>query len=345
VFTELAPVISDIAKEIPGLVSAFLPLIPVIGKIAEVFFEIVAAVLPMFVELVDALLPLFEELVPILAEAFLEILDAAIPVLLSLAEALVPVVIALLPPLVEIITALAPIVVKLIEAFLPLIDMVLPLLVGLIELLMPLIIFLADLLASLLVGAIDKLGGWIGWLVDKGQEFAVSFATAWFRMSTGVVEIINMLITGLEAFINSWVRGLNRLVAGVNLVREALGQAPLKMVAEVEFGRVALPEMPQILKDFYRNPQTVNTGTLAGVLAASGIPAMAKGGIVDGATLALIGEAGPEAVIPLDKMGDMGNHYYITVNTGVGDPNKIAQEVVGLIRRYERNSGPVFARA
>jgi hypothetical protein len=43
------------------------------------------------------------------------------------------------------------------------------------------------------------------------------------------------------------------------------------------------------------------------------IPKMAEGGIVTNATMALIGEAGPEAVIPLNKMGSMGGTY-ITVN-------------------------------
>ena len=40
---------------------------------------------------------------------------------------------------------------------------------------------------------------------------------------------------------------------------------------------------------------------------------MATGGIVNSATMALIGEAGPEAVIPLDRMGSMGGTY-VTVN-------------------------------
>lgn len=40
---------------------------------------------------------------------------------------------------------------------------------------------------------------------------------------------------------------------------------------------------------------------------------MASGGVVNKATMALIGEAGPEAVIPLDRMGSMGGTY-ITVN-------------------------------
>jgi hypothetical protein len=43
------------------------------------------------------------------------------------------------------------------------------------------------------------------------------------------------------------------------------------------------------------------------------IPKLAEGGIVTNATMALIGEAGPEAVIPLNRMGSMGGTY-VTVN-------------------------------
>lgn len=43
------------------------------------------------------------------------------------------------------------------------------------------------------------------------------------------------------------------------------------------------------------------------------IPKLAAGGVVTDPTMALIGEAGPEAVIPLSKMGAMGGTY-VTVN-------------------------------
>ena len=36
------------------------------------------------------------------------------------------------------------------------------------------------------------------------------------------------------------------------------------------------------------------------------IPLLAEGGIVTSPTLAMIGEAGPEAIVPLSKMGGMG---------------------------------------
>lgn len=77
------------------------------------------------------------------------------------------------------------------------------------------------------------------------------------------------------------------------------------------------------------------------------IPAMAKGGIVTGPTLALIGEAGPEAVIPLNgRNAGMGNNITINVNAGMGaDGASIGRDIVDAIKRYERTSGPVFASA
>ena len=77
------------------------------------------------------------------------------------------------------------------------------------------------------------------------------------------------------------------------------------------------------------------------------IPAMAKGGIVTGPTLALIGEAGPEAVIPLNgRNAGMGATINLTVNAGMGaDGASIGREIVDIIKRYERVSGPVFASA
>jgi hypothetical protein len=77
------------------------------------------------------------------------------------------------------------------------------------------------------------------------------------------------------------------------------------------------------------------------------IPAMAAGGIVTGPTLALIGEAGPEAVIPLNRNNTpTGNTINLTVNAGMGaDGTAIGREIVDIIKRYERVSGPVFASA
>jgi hypothetical protein len=66
------------------------------------------------------------------------------------------------------------------------------------------------------------------------------------------------------------------------------------------------------------------------------LPRMAAGGVVSGPTLAMIGEAGPEAVIPLDRMGSMGGNV-INITVTSADP----QAVVEALRRYTRANGPL----
>lgn len=73
-----------------------------------------------------------------------------------------------------------------------------------------------------------------------------------------------------------------------------------------------------------------------------GFPKLAQGGIVTRPTLALVGERGPEAVVPLSKAGALGggNVFNINVRTGVGDPYEIGKAVVAHIQAYERIAGP-----
>ena len=70
------------------------------------------------------------------------------------------------------------------------------------------------------------------------------------------------------------------------------------------------------------------------------IPMLADGGIVNGPTLAMIGERGPEAVVPLtgNNTPNMGNN--ITINVNGGDPNS----VVAALRNYMRQNGAIPIR-
>jgi hypothetical protein len=57
-------------------------------------------------------------------------------------------------------------------------------------------------------------------------------------------------------------------------------------------------------------------GTMQSIGFLSDIPMMAEGGVVTGPTLAMIGEAGTEAVIPLDRLGEFGGGSQNVVVTG-----------------------------
>jgi phage-related minor tail protein len=68
------------------------------------------------------------------------------------------------------------------------------------------------------------------------------------------------------------------------------------------------------------------------------IPRLAKGGIVTSPTLALIGERGPEAVVPLGAA--VGNTFTINVAVAAGgDPVQTGKAIVDAIQSYERANG------
>jgi len=68
------------------------------------------------------------------------------------------------------------------------------------------------------------------------------------------------------------------------------------------------------------------------------IPALADGGIVNRPTLALIGEAGPEAVVPLGRGGGMGGTMNVTINMPAGSDG---EEVVRALQNYQRTHGNI----
>jgi hypothetical protein len=80
---------------------------------------------------------------------------------------------------------------------------------------------------------------------------------------------------------------------------------------------------------------------------AYGVTRFAKGGIALGPTAGIIGEAGPEMVVPLSGANSvgMGGTYNITVNAGIGTNGaQVGRDIVEAIRKYERSSGQVFVR-
>jgi hypothetical protein len=69
---------------------------------------------------------------------------------------------------------------------------------------------------------------------------------------------------------------------------------------------------------------------------------MAEGGVVRRATTITAGEAGPEAIIPLDRMSEFGfgGGGGVTINVNGGDP----QAVVNALRTYMRQNGSIPIR-
>lgn len=124
---------------------------------------------------------------------------------------------------------------------------------------------------------------------------------------------------------------------GVEL-REAAIDLGRDIVNSIVRGILAAPgALVDALKSLLPGPLETAVGGLAGLLSKIEIQPFADGGIVTGPTLALIGEAGPEAVIPLDRAGGMGGGAMnVTVNMPAGADG---DDVVRALQDYVRRRG------
>lgn len=69
------------------------------------------------------------------------------------------------------------------------------------------------------------------------------------------------------------------------------------------------------------------------------LPAFAAGGLVTSPTIGLIGEAGAEAVVPLDRLSS-GMNITVNIQAGMGtDPAALGDEIVNVLQRYNRRNG------
>jgi phage-related protein len=296
----LTPVVSQLAAQFPDLMRALFPIIPIIGELAGIFLNLAAQLLPIIVRLFDQLMPAIRDLVPVLATFISEAMEILVPILVDLIDALVPIVMALLPVFMDLFKALAPVAVNLINSMMPLVVRILPILIALIEFLTPILVIVAEIIGVVLVTAANLFVGAIEWIVIKLTEFATFFENTWNGIKSFFQDVVNGLIAGFEGFVNGAIKGVNRVIDAINSLSFTVPDwVPdiggkrfgfnLKQLAEISLPRVEF----------------------------------AKGGMVTGPTNALIGEAGPEVVIPLDRfermMGLDGNqgqtvNYYAAPN-------------------------------
>jgi hypothetical protein len=137
----------------------------------------------------------------------------------------------------------------------------------------------------------------------------------WFR--DGINAIVNTVIGFFAGMVNAAIGAVNAIISAYNSI-------PL------------LPDIPKA--------PTVPVPQLGGqapsAVVAKKIPRLAEGGIVSSPTLALIGEAGPEAVVPLDRM-NTGGGVTVNVTGGLATSAEIGQAVVNALRAYSRSAGPL----
>ena len=119
------------------------------------------------------------------------------------------------------------------------------------------------------------------------SSIKTTWSNMWESMKTTVVNIFNGIWSSIKWVINSIIGGVekmaNGVINGINGMIRALNNLSFDVPDWV-------PEIGGKTFDF-------NISTIGNV----SIPRLAKGGIVDQATIAMVGEAGQEAVVPLEN--------------------------------------------
>jgi hypothetical protein len=162
----------------------------------------------------------------------------------------------------------------------------------------------------------------LGLIVIGVVALVAGLALAYQRFES-VRTVVDFLFNALKIGIDNAINNFRTMLNIVKAVFNGIGSAWNNTFGQISFSIPDIKGLP-------------GRGTK---IQFPKIPALADGGIVTGPQLALIGEAGPEAVIPLDRMGSMGGNN-VTINVNGGDP----QSVVNALRTYMRQNGSVPIR-
>jgi hypothetical protein len=188
---------------------------------------------------------------------------------------------------------------------------------------------IVDGAARLINGAIEGIGRVFGDLQRTASTVINSIVGAWNTLWSGIQRIGQQIMAFVGDLFRPLVDGINW---AVGIVKDAWnGFARAWNGFQINIPKI---EIPNPLGGF------ITLG--GGSIGLPKLPTLAAGGIITAPTMLIAGEAGDEAIIPLDRMGGMGQVVNVYVEVGVGDPVAIGREIVEAIRSYERANGPAF---
>ena len=142
-----------------------------------------------------------------------------------------------------------------------------------------------ELYLTKLFAANEELRKMLGYLDEISKK----------KISTGIEQVRQTTATIDQFIYTTALESVSNLNNDIQDFMQSNRLAP----ATAESGMRVIPRVTSAIDDF--------------LAQFNSVPKMAEGGIVNSPTLAMIGEAGAEAVVPLDKMGNMGTTVNINV--------------------------------
>lgn len=140
-------------------------------------------------------------------------------------------------------------------------------------------------------------------LITQSQTMEQIWTSLWRSMLRTVISAITQIITQQLVMLTAQLLGIKTqaIAETASNAAEIYGNSFASAAAIPKIGFAIAPG--EAKKNVAIFLSEVGGIAAAGGVIGSGITALAEGGIVDRPTLALIGEAGPEVIAPLDKIG------------------------------------------
>lgn len=180
----------------------------------------------------------------------------------------------------------------------------------------------------------------VGWLLANvlplvGGALKMAF-TQFGNTISFLINVIGKLVEGFKAFVNF----SKNAVSTIKTIFNAIGNAityPFKLA----FREIAKFWNATLGKFKFEIPDWVPlVGGKTWGFPQLPVPQLAEGGIVNKPTLALIGERGPEMVVPLPKRRDLVQGGGITINvSGALDPESVARQIETILKRSRLRAG------
>lgn len=306
--TAIIDALSTLKTPLTNLAKALGPILTALAPIIPIVLELVAA-------LITALVPAITPLLTIIAELVTEIVGALGPALLPLIDVFMELVTPILSLVGVLLTALMPIIGPLTQLLLQLAGIVQSQMINSFKALEVVFVALGPIFT--IVG--ELIGALIGTIVAliTGDFDAIPgiWEDAWGAMQEavqGVVDFLTPYFTGFVAFIDDAIKNVQQFFLdafanissgwdnfwnGFDAVVKGAWNGVLSFIENGINGAIDL--INGMIKGV--NNISGEIGLTLGTIPRVNIPRLASGTIAYGRMQAIIGEAGPEAVVPLNR--------------------------------------------
>jgi hypothetical protein len=183
-----------------------------------------------------------------------------------------------------------------------------------------------DFIKTVFSGIFNSIQWYLGLIIGVWSKMVDGLKAVIGTVKDAVVGVFSGIFDGVKnALRTAW----NALVGVINPIIRNLRNLP------------GLGWLPNGLPRWENDPSPSSDRT---TYHQNGVTRFATGGIVTAPTLGLVGEAGPEAIIPLSRISNLGSPSSITINVNaspLSSPADVGAAVVDALAAYQRRNGPL----